>query len=121
MILDDKPFTQRETAMKTTTFTNSKKFALAAVAALCLSTMVVHADEAANGTAMRTVHYADLDLSTRVGLRALHNRIRYAAEQVCGDPSSRQLAESMAAKACIARAAKMSVLPIQSERLAANR
>jgi UrcA family protein len=106
--------------MKTTTFTYTKKFALAATAALCLSAMAVHADEAANGVATRTVRYADLDLSTQAGVAALHNRIHQAAEQVCGDPSSRQLGEAVAAKTCIARAVQISE-STQNARFAAIR
>jgi UrcA family protein len=107
--------------MNTTTFTQTKRLGLAAMAALCLASVAVHADEAMNGVATRTVHYADLDLSTPAGVTVLQNRIHQAAEQVCGDPSSRQLAEAVAAKACIARAVKMSALPIQTARFAAVR
>ncbi len=32
-----------------------------------------------------TVHYGDLNLSTRQGVEILHQRIKVAAQQVCGD------------------------------------
>ena len=32
-----------------------------------------------------TVHYGDLNLSTRQGAETLHRRIKAAAEQACGD------------------------------------
>ena len=77
---------------------NTKNFTMAAVAAVCLAS-VVHADEAA-----RTVHYSDLNLNTQAGAAILYKRIRHAAEQVCGDVDSRQLAQAAAAKACVNRA-----------------
>jgi UrcA family protein len=103
--------------MKTIT-RNSKSF-LAAVAAVCLAsvTIVAHADEAANGVPARTVHYSDLDINTRAGATVLYARIRNAAQQVCGDVDSRQLAVSAAAKACVNRAIYTSVRSVNSPKL----
>jgi len=104
--------------MNTPTFHNAKHVVLAAVAALCFSSVNVYAGEAAAELPTRTVRYADLDLGTQAGLAALHNRIREAAEQVCGETSSRQLAEAQAARACVARAVATSEQRVHDARLA---
>ena len=79
---------------------NTKNFTMAAVAAVCFAAVTIaHADEAA-----RTVRYSDLNLSTQAGAAVLYKRIRFAAEDVCGDVHSWQLAEAKAAKACVDRA-----------------
>jgi UrcA family protein len=103
--------------MKTIT-PNSKNF-LAAVAAVCLASaaVVAHADEAANGVPARTVHYSDLDINTPAGAAVLYARIRNAAQQVCGDVDSRQLAVAAAAKACVSRAVYSSVRSVNSPKL----
>ena len=103
--------------MKTIT-RNSKNF-LAAVAAVCLAsvTITAHADEAANGVPTRTVRYSDLDINTRAGASVLYARIRNAAQQVCGDADSRQLAVSAAVKACVNRAIYTSVRSVNSPKL----
>ena len=103
--------------MKTIT-RNSKNF-LAAVAAVCLAsvTIVAHADEAANGVPARTIHYSDLDINTRAGAGVLYARIRNAAQQVCGDVDSKQLAVSAAVKACVNRAISTSVRTVNSPKL----
>ena len=97
---------------------NSKSF-LAAVAAVCLAsvTIVAHADEAANGVPARTIHYSDLDINTRAGAGVLYARIRNAAQQVCGDVDSKQLAVSAAVKACVNRAISTSVRTVNSPKL----
>jgi UrcA family protein len=98
---------------------NNRNFTLAAVAAVCLAAVAVgaHADEAVNGVPARTVHYADLNLSTQAGAAILYNRIRNAAEQVCGDVGSRELARAMAAKACVNRAIFASVQSVNNPKL----
>jgi UrcA family protein len=103
--------------MKTIT-RNSKNF-LAAVAAVCLASVAVvaHADEAANGVPARTVHYSDLDINTPAGAAVLYARIRNAAQQVCGDVDSRQLAVAAAAKACVNRAVYSGVRSVNSPKL----
>jgi UrcA family protein len=87
---------------------------MAAVAAVCLAsvTFVACADEAA-----RTVHYSDLNLNTQAGAAVLYKRIRNAAEEVCGNVDTRQLAEAAAAKACIDRAIFTSVQSVNSQKL----
>jgi UrcA family protein len=103
--------------MKTIT-RNSKHF-LAAAAAVCLASVAItaHADEAANGVPTRTVRYSDLDINTRAGATVLYARIRYAAQQVCGDADSRQWAASAAVKACVNRAIYTSVRSVNSPKL----
>jgi UrcA family protein len=101
--------------MKTKTFTNTKRITLATIAALTLSTAAIGAYAAENPA--RTVHYSDLDLGTQAGATVLYNRIRQAAEQVCGNPDLRQLAETAAAKACIHRAVSTSVHAVNNPRL----
>jgi UrcA family protein len=118
MTLDDKPLTAKEPAMNTNTFHNPKLVALAAAAALCFSSIAAQADETANEAPARTVRYADLDLGTQAGAAALYNRIRRAAEQVCGDTGSRQLAEVAAVKACEIRAITASVKSVHNAHLA---
>lgn len=94
-------------------------FTWAAVAAVCLAAVNVgaHADEAVNVVAARTVHYADLNLDTRAGAAVLYARIRNAAQLVCGDVGSRQLAQAAAAKACVDRAIVASVRSVNNPAL----
>ena len=98
---------------------NNRNFTLAAVAAVCLAAVTVgaHADEAVSGVPARTVHYADLNLNTQAGAATLYNRIRNAAQQVCGDVGSRELARAMAAKACVNRAIFASVQSVNNPKL----
>lgn len=105
--------------MKTNTSRNTKRITLAAVAALCFSSAAIgaYAGETGNDVPTRKVRYSDLNLGTQTGAIALYNRIRQAAEQVCGDVDSRQLAEAAAAKACINRAISSSVHSVNDARL----
>ncbi len=101
------------------TTTNNKHFTFAAAAAVCLACVAVGAH--ANGTAYdvpaRTVHYADLNLNTEAGAAILYKRIRHAAEQVCGDVGSRELAQAAAAQACVNRTIFSSVHSVNSPTL----
>lgn len=101
------------------TFNYSKNIALAAVAGICVASFAIgaHAGEADAAVPARTVHYSDLNLNTQPGAEALYHRIRSAAEQVCGDVGSRQLAESAAAKACVNQAVATSVRAVNSRLL----
>jgi UrcA family protein len=102
--------------MKTSKYT-TQKIAMAGIAAICLATaaMGAHADEAAVKT--HTVRYADLNLNTAAGAAVLYQRIKNAAEQVCGDVNSRQLGEAMAAKACVGHAIYASVHSVNNVQL----
>jgi UrcA family protein len=98
---------------------NNRNFTLAAVAAVCLAAVTAgaHADEAANGVAARTVHYAAVNLNTQAGAAVLYKRIRNAAEQVCGDVGARDLTEAAAAKACVDQAIFASVRSVDNPKL----
>jgi UrcA family protein len=101
--------------MKTSNYT--KQIAMASVAAICFASaaMVAHADELNAPT--RTVRYADLNLDTPAGISILYKRIRYAAEEVCGDAKWRGLAEAAAAKACVDHAVYVSVHSVNNVKL----
>ena len=105
--------------MKTNTSRNTQRITLAAVAVLCLSSAAIgaYADETTKDVPTLTVRYSDLDLGTQAGANALYSRIRYAAEQVCGNPDWRQRLESAAVKACIDRAVSSSVHSVNNARL----
>ncbi len=102
--------------MKTINY--SKNFALAAVAGICVTSFAIgaHANEV-DAVPTRTVHYADLNLNTQAGAEKLYQRIRRAADQVCGDSEPRQLVASEAAKACVNKAVTTSVREVNSPRL----
>ena len=101
--------------MKTSNYT--KQIAMASVAAICVASaaMGAHADELDAPT--RTVRYADLNLNTPAGISVLYKRIRYTAEEVCGDAKWRGLAEAAAAKACVDHAVKVSVHSVNNANL----
>ena len=50
------------------------------------------------------VRYQDLNLNTNAGVKALHQRIQGAANQVCGNADGRDLVIARAHKACVERA-----------------
>jgi UrcA family protein len=109
MTPDDKPFTPWENIMKNCTLRNSKEALVAAVAALSLVSAVATVSlapqmaQAADAVDSRTVtvRYSDLNLNTEVGVAALYNRIRHAAEQVCGKVDSLRLDEVATARPCV--------------------
>jgi UrcA family protein len=105
--------------MKTISY--SKNIALVATASISVACFAIgaHADEA-DAPLSRTVHYSDLNLNTHAGAEVLYHRIRSAAELVCGDVGSRQLAESTAARACVDRAVTASVRAVNSRLLAST-
>ena len=104
--------------MKTHTLNNTKHIALAAVVAFGLSTVAfgAHAGET-NDVPTRTVRYADLDLNTQKGATVLYNRIRQAAEEVCGYEGLRPIAIAAPVKACVDRAVASSVHAMNNARL----
>jgi UrcA family protein len=102
--------------MKTQTLNNTKLLALAAVVALGLSTAAAYAGEA-NDVPTRTVRYADLDLNTQKGVTVLYNRIRQAAEDVCGYEHVQPLAQAAPVMACVDRAVASSVQAVNNARL----
>jgi len=104
--------------MKTNTSNSSKQILWGLVGALSLAAAggVAHADAAFDVPA-RKVHYSDLDLNTQAGVAALYNRIRSAAEQVCGNVDSRRLEQAAAAKACVDHAVSASVGSVNNAKL----
>jgi UrcA family protein len=89
--------------MKTTA---KNQHVFAAFATVCLAGIAIgaHADETINGAAVVTVRYADLNLGTQAGVNRLYDRIRHAAEQICGDVGEQQLERAAAAKVCVKQA-----------------
>jgi UrcA family protein len=104
--------------MKTFTLNDTKHIFFAAVAAVSLASVTVaaHADQAVDAPS-RTVHYADLNLGTEAGVATLYNRIRNAAQLVCGNVDARRLDEAVAARACMDHAVFASVTAVGNPRL----
>jgi UrcA family protein len=65
----------------------------------------------------RVVHYGDLNLNSRAGVASLHQRIRNAAESVCGDMNSRILGLKDAYDLCVAEAVTQGVTSVGNENL----
>jgi UrcA family protein len=63
------------------------------------------------------VKYADLNLSTAAGATVLYQRIRGAADQVCGVSSNRDLARLEQVKACTAHAVADAVAVVNAPAL----
>jgi UrcA family protein len=97
----------------------SKNIALAAVAGICVTSFAIsaHADQSEAPVPTRTVHYADLNLDTQAGAEKLYQRIRSAADQVCGNTDPNRLTESEAAKTCVNKAVTVSVRAVNNPRL----
>lgn len=103
--------------MKTFTLRNSNEALVAAVAALSLVSAVAtvslaprmaRAADVVDSRAV-TVHYSDLNMNTEAGVAALYNRIRHAAEQICGKADSRRLDEVATAQDCVNQSIASSV------------
>jgi len=63
------------------------------------------------------VKYADLNVASSAGAAVLYQRIRSAADQVCGVPGNRDLARIEPAKACAAQAIAAAVAAVNSPAL----
>ena len=105
--------------MKTFTLRNSKNFLFAAVAAVSFASVaqIAQAADVINDRPALTVRYSDLNLDTQAGAAALYQRIRHAAEQVCGKADSRRLDEVVAAKDCMVKAVASSVAAVGNAQL----
>jgi len=103
--------------MKTSSYT--KKVVLTSVAAIytAFAAMSAQADEAVKNAPEFTVRYADLNLNTQAGISVLYNRIRNAAEQVCGNVDANRLEEARQNKACVAHAVQVSVQSVNNAKL----
>ena len=66
-----------------------------------------------------TVNYADLNLATPAGNAALYRRIAGAAQTVCWDSRTRDLASFARARSCRRAAIAQAVQSVHSSRLAA--
>ncbi len=73
----------------------------------------------AEGRPQIAVHYADLDLATPAGSAALYQRISQAAQSVCSDPRTRDLASFARARSCKRQAIAQAVQSVHSTQLAA--
>jgi UrcA family protein len=65
------------------------------------------------------VHYADLDLATEQGARALYRRIAIAAETVCPAADNRDLAAAAESRSCREQAIARAVRDVGTPLLAA--
>jgi UrcA family protein len=119
MTPDDKPFTSRENIMKTFTLRSSKNVIVAAVAAVAFTSVVqvAQAGDVANDRPSLTVRYSDLNLDSQAGAAVLYQRIRHAAEQVCGKPDLRRLDEMVVAQDCMVKAIASSVSAVGNAQL----
>jgi UrcA family protein len=103
--------------MKTFTLRNKVVF-VAAVAVVALTSYVGLARASdLNERPALTVHYSDLNLDTQAGAAVLYQRIRHAAEQVCGKVDSRRLDQIVAAQDCMSKAMASSVSAVGNARL----
>lgn len=73
------------------------------IAAAALTAAVSASPAAAKRIApeVRTVHYADLDLSSIAGRARLNRRIEAAVREVCGEAPSFDLARRQAVRQCL--------------------
>ena len=111
--------------MKAFTLHNSNEALVAAVAALLLvsaaamvflAPQMARAADVVDGRTV-TVHYSDLNTNTEAGVAALYNRIRHAAEQVCGKVDSRRLDEVATTRACVNKSIASSVSAVGNAQL----
>ena len=80
------------------------------------ATMLVGVSHAAPQEDVPTqdVSYQDLDLNSNAGVQALYRRINVAADEVCGQASTRELARWQAKRACVERAVSEAVAAVNS-------
>jgi UrcA family protein len=113
--------------MKTFTLRNSNEALVAAVAAfsllsavatVCLAPQMARAADVVDSRAV-TVRYSDLNMNTEAGVASLYDRIRHAAEQVCGKVDSRRLDELAMAQTCVNHAIASSVSAVGNAQLTA--
>ena len=105
--------------MKTFTLRNSKNILFVAAAAMSLASvaqMAQAADVLSERPAL-TVRYSDLNLDTPTGAAVLYQRIRHAAEQVCGKAESRRLDEIVVVQQCMDKAIASSVSAVGNAQL----
>ena len=105
--------------MKAFTLRNSKKVLFAAAAAVSFASVaqMAQAADVLNDRPVLTVRYSDLNLDTPAGAAVLYQRIRHAAEQVCGKADSRRLDEMVVAQDCMDKAIASSVSAVGNAQL----
>ncbi len=105
--------------MKTFTLRNRKNILFAAVAAVSFASVaqLAQAADAVDAPPALTVHYSDLNLDSPAGAAVLYQRIRRAAEQVCGKADSRRLDAMVAAQNCMDKAIAASVSAVGNAQL----
>ncbi len=86
------------------------------VAAVALFAALAAGAQAADAPQVH-VKYADLDVGTTAGATILYQRIRAAADQVCGVPGTWELARVRQVKACVARAVADAVAAVNAPAL----
>jgi UrcA family protein len=87
-----------------------------AVTALGAGFTPVHADESI-GVSSKVVSYADLNLDSDVGAKALYSRIRSAAKLVCSGYSDRDLVATRLRETCIDKAVASAVAQVNNSKL----
>jgi len=92
---------------------------LAAGAAGLVGSTAALADAAADVVTQR-VAFSDLNLATDAGVEQLYSRLRKAADEVCGQPSIRDLKAYAAAHACAERSLSAAVEQVHSAKLSAR-
>ncbi|MGA2778081.1 MAG: UrcA family protein [Steroidobacteraceae bacterium] len=85
--------------------------------AICAGTAVAAAPD--SDAPSVTIRYADLDLTSEAGTRALYHRLLVAAKEVCPDPSTRDLATLHFIEGCRQQAIVNAARQIPSPQLAA--
>jgi UrcA family protein len=88
--------------------------AILAITVLALVPILASAANASDGVPQLTVHYQDLNLSTREDASILYRRINAAAFQVCGSVDPMNLARAHTAKECQDRAISQAVSAVGS-------
>jgi UrcA family protein len=86
---------------------------------LAAGTLIVAVSTAARAAEIPQVHvrYADLNVSSPAGAAVLYQRIRVAANQVCGTPDQRDLSRLEQAKACTDKAIANAVAAVGNDML----
>jgi UrcA family protein len=107
--------------IKSTQPSRSRPFAIALGAAvITLSGLAAFAEtRGADAPLQAVVTYADLDLQSDAGIKALHGRVTAAVRSVCPDEKSLDLAKLRAVQACREQATARAIKEIGSPRLAA--
>jgi len=88
-----------------------------AMIAFTIAGTALASDPATDAPTVR-VEYGDLNMNTRAGAEALHQRLRVAARSVCPDTTSRNLRTSIAGRQCVADAVNRAVADIAQPQLA---